>query len=121
MTAACGTPIQLCLIRRRRMRRTFFWARGDFDGLVHDSVDTRAGDLSLWMRNYGRHGATIVPRWAGMGRRLDASACRHDSSRGAIVTNLWSREDRRPTCRWMRTPARPLTFHRENYEKGPVR
>ncbi|CCH78503.1 hypothetical protein BN12_30029 [Nostocoides japonicum T1-X7] len=98
MTAACGTPLQLCLIRRRRMRRTFFRARGDFDGLVHDGVDTRAGDLSLWMRNYGRHGATIVPRWAGMGRRLDASAYRHDSSRGRLS----------PTCGQERTDDRPV-------------
>ena len=65
----------------------------DYEGLKRDGTDPRPdSDLSMWIRNYGDGGATIVPlpgeAWA------EADAWPVDASPGQwwVVLPLWTRE-----------------------------
>ena len=66
----------------------------DYQGLKRDGIDPFPdSDLSLWIRNYGEAGATIVPlpgeAWA------EANAGQVDSRPGQwwVVLRLWTREE----------------------------
>ena len=66
----------------------------DYQGLKRDGIDPSAdSDLSLWIRNYGEAGATIVPlpdeAW------VEAAAGPVDGRPGHwwVVLPLWTREE----------------------------
>jgi hypothetical protein len=68
-------------------------AAGDFAGLKRDGIDPYPdADLSLWIRNYGSAGATIVPlpeeAWESAGAIPTVRP-----GEWAIVVDLWTREE----------------------------
>lgn len=66
----------------------------DYQGLKSDGIDPfPESDLSVWIRNYGEAGATIVPLPDGAWAEADAGPV--DARRGQwwVVLPLWTREE----------------------------
>jgi hypothetical protein len=66
----------------------------DYQGLKRDGIDPRPdSDLSMWIRNYGDAGATIVPlpdeAWAA----ADAGLVDAHPGEWWVVLPLWTREE----------------------------
>jgi hypothetical protein len=68
-------------------------AAGDHEGLKRDGIDPyRDADLSLWIRDYGPAGATIVPLPVEAWASADAFPIEGRPHRWAVVVDLWTRE-----------------------------
>jgi hypothetical protein len=66
----------------------------DYQGLKRDRIDPFPdSDLSVWIRNYGDSGATIVPLPDGAWAEADAGPVDACPGQWWVVVPLWTREE----------------------------
>ena len=66
----------------------------DYQGLKRDGIDPFPdSDLSMWIRNYGDAGATIVPLPDGAWAVADAGPLDARPGQWWVVVPLWTREE----------------------------
>lgn len=71
-------------------------AARDYQGLKRDGTDPHpAADLSLWIRNYGSEGATIVPLPGEAWEEADAVPITGRPGEWSVVLPLWTQEEGR--------------------------
>ena len=71
-------------------------AAGDYAGLKRDGIDSYPdGDLSLWIREYGDGGATLVPLPDEAWDSAQASPADHEPGTWFVVVDLWTLEEGR--------------------------
>jgi hypothetical protein len=69
-------------------------AAGDYQGLKRDGIDPHPeADLSLWIRNYGTAGATIVPLPEEAWASAEAVPVAARPGQWAVVLGLWTQEE----------------------------
>jgi hypothetical protein len=68
----------------------------DYEGLKRDGIDPSpdSADLSMWIRNYGETGATIVPLPDEAWAKAEAWPIEAHPGQTRVVVDLWTREDR---------------------------
>jgi hypothetical protein len=68
----------------------------DYQGLKRDGIDPYPdSDLSIWIRNYGNAGATIVPLPDEAWAQADAGPVDARPGQWWVVVPLWTREEGR--------------------------
>jgi hypothetical protein len=68
-------------------------AASGYQGLKRDGTDPHpAADLSLWIRNYGSEGATIVPLPEEAWAEADAVPIAGRPGEWSVIVPLWTRE-----------------------------
>jgi hypothetical protein len=71
-------------------------AAKDYQGLKRDGIDPHlSADLSLWIRNYGSSGATIVPLPDDAWASADAVPITGRRGEWSVIVPLWTREEGR--------------------------
>lgn len=71
-------------------------AAGDYAGLKRDGVDPYPdGDLSLWIREYGDRGATVVPLPDEACDSATAIPAENEAGTWFVVVDLWTVEEGR--------------------------
>lgn len=67
----------------------------DYEGLKRDGIDPSPydADLSMWIRNYGEAGATIVPLPDEAWAKAEAWPIESHPDQMLVVVDLWTREE----------------------------
>ncbi|HEY5397607.1 MAG TPA: hypothetical protein VIL16_19645 [Trebonia sp.] len=67
----------------------------DYEGLKRDGIDPSpdSADLSMWIRNYGETGATIVPLPDEAWAKAEAWPIEAHPGQTWVVVDLWTREE----------------------------